>query len=171
MVPVAVVSRIAGLLAVLFSSLASAQVVDVVSRNSGSVAADSFSYDPSPSHDARYVAFGSWAHNLVSDLQVTHPSIYLRDTVARTTMLVTQAAGAAADGDSYLPAISSDGGTVVFWSKAFEPRPRRHEQRRGSVRVGPSDRHPDPGGPFRYRAAAAAGDRESLRRLPTLGER
>jgi Tol biopolymer transport system component len=110
--------RVAATLGLLCSSVVSAQVVDVVSRNSSGVPADSFSYDPSPSHDGRYVAFGSWAHNLVSDVQVSNPSVYLRDAIAGTTVLVTQAGGRAADGDSYLPAISADGGTVVFWSKA-----------------------------------------------------
>ena len=110
--------RIAAAAGVLWSSLVTAQVVDVVSRNSSGVAADSFSYDPAPSQDGHYVAFGSWAHNLVSNVQVTNPSIYLRDTAAGTTVLVTQAGGSPANGDSYLPAISSDGGTVVFWSKA-----------------------------------------------------
>ncbi|MGI9539685.1 MAG: TolB family protein, partial [Miltoncostaeaceae bacterium] len=94
-----------------------------VSRADGPAGAggDAHSYDPSVSADARYVAFESNADNLSSDDDDTVRNIYVRDTVAETTVLVTRANGAngaGADDDSYDPSISADGRYVAFESKA-----------------------------------------------------
>lgn len=86
-----------------------------------------FSSDPIVSADGRYVAFASTASNLVpaDPNQVSDPSnpapmeIYLRDTVAGTTRLVSVAKdGAAANGNSRWPMITDDGRFVTFSSTA-----------------------------------------------------
>lgn len=103
----------------------------LVSR-AAEVAADGDSSDPSISADGRYVAFVSVATNLDAQAQdicpeywhgepVPCPNIFVRDLQAGTTTLVSRADGATgvgANGGSYTPAISPDGGRVLFQSVA-----------------------------------------------------
>src|SRR5690606_21221970 len=91
-----------------------------VSVSSGGTEADGSSFRPALSGDGRYVVFESTARNLVSPRtadQITH--IYLRDTLAGTTTLVSaNAAGAEGNGDSFQARVSDDGRFVVFASDA-----------------------------------------------------
>jgi Tol biopolymer transport system component len=89
-------------------------------------AADSGRQDAAPavSRDGRYVAFLSAAGNLVSG-QVDRDTlnVFLYDRAARTTTLVSHAAGAATtmgNGASFAPAISADGRWVVYPSWATD---------------------------------------------------
>ncbi len=90
--------------------------------------ANSMSTDPSISGDGRYVAFTSYASNLVAGYtQLTYwhngigsPNVFVRDLQAGITTLVS----VSADGTSYgnsnscLPVISADGRFVLFHSWA-----------------------------------------------------
>ncbi len=70
-------------------------------------------------HSGRWIVFTSTA----ADLGVTNPegheAVWLRDTLRRTTVLVSRTpAGAVADGDSGEPSISADGRFVAYSSSA-----------------------------------------------------
>ena len=84
-------------------------------------AADADSVRPSISSDGRYVAFASTATNL-SDEDVDPVSdIFVRDTQANTTTLVSRRdglAGAAGAADSHFPSISDSGTKIAFHSAA-----------------------------------------------------
>ena len=74
---------------------------------------------PSISADGRYVAFHSWASNLVAGDTNFAPDMFVRDRVTGTTTRVSVATGGSqANGGSYQPAISTDGRYIVFYSAA-----------------------------------------------------
>ena len=74
---------------------------------------------PAISSDGRYVAFASTATNLVPGDTNGLSDVFVRDTVASTTRLVSVGTGGAqANGASDQPSISSDGRYVAFRSAA-----------------------------------------------------
>src|SRR5262249_12446667 len=74
---------------------------------------------PSISADGRFVAFYSWATNLVAGDGNGEQDVLVRDRgTARTTRASVDSAGVEADSFSEAPAISSDGQFVVFRSHA-----------------------------------------------------
>ena len=94
-----------------------------VSVSSTSVQGDNRSGDGgaemSLSSDGRYVAFSSWATNLVAGDTNSRPDIFVRDTTLNTTTRVSVAAGGAQGNDDSLgPSISGDGRYVAFGSQA-----------------------------------------------------
>ncbi|MFL6262604.1 MAG: hypothetical protein ACJ76Y_23135 [Thermoanaerobaculia bacterium] len=104
--------------------------IELVSRTASpglsDTAADSGRQEAAPavSRDGRYVAFLSAAGNLVSG-QVDRDTlnVFLYDRAARTTTLVSHAAGSATatgNGASFAPAISADGRWVVYPSWATD---------------------------------------------------
>jgi len=69
--------------------------------------------------DGRYVAFESFATNLVTGDINSVDDVFVRDRVGGSTERVSQKAdGTAGDGDSYMAHLSADGRWVVFTSKA-----------------------------------------------------
>ena len=100
------------------------EVTDKISETAGGTAANGSSYDASISADGRFVAFVSEATNLTGARDRNRaPDIYLRDTLARTTSLVSRNdRGDAANGPSRRPALSSDGSVIVFQSDASDLR-------------------------------------------------
>ena len=71
------------------------------------------------SADGRYVAFTSYALNLVPDDQNTDSDVFVRDRLTGKTELVSQSTlGRLGDEESDFPAISGDGRYVVFHSHA-----------------------------------------------------
>ncbi len=80
------------------------------------------SSEPLISGDGRYVLFSSWANNLHPLDTSTDADLYLRDTVAGTTTLVSiNAAGSAAgNGSSQKASLSSSGRIVAFTSSATD---------------------------------------------------
>jgi Tol biopolymer transport system component len=95
----------------------------LVSRATGAAGSvgDDASNDPSVSADGRYVAFQSNADDLDPDSNDSVGDVFVRDTVAGTTTLVSRATGAAGvvgDNDSFHPSISGDGRYVAFESDA-----------------------------------------------------
>ena len=76
------------------------------------------SYAPDISANGRYVVFASDATNLVAGDTNGKRDIFLRDTVARTTRLVTKATAGKANGNSFQPKVSDSGRYVAFLSDA-----------------------------------------------------
>jgi Tol biopolymer transport system component len=70
------------------------------------------------SDDGRYVAFTSEASDIVEVDTNGNPDVFLRDRQLGTTELVSVAMDGAANGRSYLPALSADGRYVAFFSEA-----------------------------------------------------
>jgi dipeptidyl aminopeptidase/acylaminoacyl peptidase len=71
------------------------------------------------SADGRFIAFSSWASNLVPGDTNSHGDVFVRDLVSGVTSLVSMALdGGPANGDSGTPAISADGRYVAFESDA-----------------------------------------------------
>ncbi len=97
----------------------------LVSRQSaadGGAGANGGSYQPSVSADGRYIAFESDADNLSSADDDAQSNVFLRDTQANVTILVSRQSavdgGAGADDGSGNPAVSADGRYVAFQSYA-----------------------------------------------------
>jgi Ca2+-binding RTX toxin-like protein len=89
-----------------------------VSVADGGREARSASRTPSISASGRYVAFVSEADDLVPG-EGPFWDIFIRDRVARTTVLVSRSdAGGPSNGDSFLPSVSADGRYVAFASRA-----------------------------------------------------
>jgi Tol biopolymer transport system component len=90
-----------------------------VSKSSAGAEGNDASTNPSFSADGRYVAFDSYATNLVAGDANAVSDIFVRDRQAGTTTLVSKSsAGGAGDGDSSSPLISADGRYVAFESAA-----------------------------------------------------
>ena len=74
---------------------------------------------PSVSADGRYVAFSSWADNLVPNDANGESDVFVRDLQTGTTRLASVASdGTQANGASFTPSISADGDVVAFRSDA-----------------------------------------------------
>jgi len=77
------------------------------------------SYDPSISADGRYVAFHSFASNLVAGDTNALPDVFVRDILEGRTILVSVSSGELeGNGVSSAPSISADGRYVAFHSEA-----------------------------------------------------
>jgi hypothetical protein len=86
----------------------------------GLVAGNSGSFEPAISGDGRYLAFSSYASNLVANDTNNAEDVFVRDLQAGSTMLVSVGAGGAGEGNgnSYSPQISTNGRYVLFFSAA-----------------------------------------------------
>jgi Tol biopolymer transport system component len=85
----------------------------------GGVQADRPSNQPDISANGRFVAFSSFATNLVPGDTNGQPDVFLRDMVTGVTQLVSVGLGGApANGDNAAPAVSSTGRFVAFLSGA-----------------------------------------------------
>lgn len=90
-----------------------------VSVSSGGDEGNAESYDPSISADGRFVAFDSYASNLVRKDTNGSLDVFVRDLENGTTRRVSvSSARVAGNSDSYLPSISADGRFVAFDSFA-----------------------------------------------------
>jgi Tol biopolymer transport system component len=90
-----------------------------VSVGSGGTEGNGESVEPAISADGRFVAFKSYAPNLVTGDTNGYQDVFIRDRQLGTTQLVSVAPGGAqADGSSYTPAISADARFVAFRSGA-----------------------------------------------------
>ncbi|GIU84057.1 MAG: hypothetical protein KatS3mg008_0832 [Acidimicrobiales bacterium] len=83
--------------------------------------ADAASYRPSVSADGRFVAFFSYASDLVSGDTNGAYDAFVRDLVSRVTRLVSvDQFGDPANGSTYWSSISADGRFVAFYSNASD---------------------------------------------------
>jgi Tol biopolymer transport system component len=86
-----------------------------VSVDSAGVQADVGSYSVAISGDGRFVAFHSFADNLVPDDLNETADVFVHDRqTSATTRVSVYDGGAETDGDSFRPAISADGRFVAF---------------------------------------------------------
>ncbi len=102
------------------------QTVQLVSVNTNGSGGNDNNYSARISDDGRYVAFESYASDLVAnDLNGTFGDIFVRDLVTGTTTLISVncAATGSANSDSFLPVISADGRYVAFESYATDLAP------------------------------------------------
>jgi Tol biopolymer transport system component len=93
----------------------------LVSADTNGVSGNGYSLEPSISGDGRYVAFVSWATNLVAGDANQVRDVFLRDLLTGHTTPIstgTFIVGVTGNFESYSPTISSDGRYVLFWSKA-----------------------------------------------------
>mgnify|MGYP002713020065 CR=1 FL=1 len=92
----------------------------LISVSSDEVQANHHSYEPSISADGRFVAFYSFASNLVNNDTNGEGDIFVRDVISGTTTRVSVAAAGIieANGRSTSPRISDDGRYVAFSSEA-----------------------------------------------------
>jgi Tol biopolymer transport system component len=94
-------------------------LVTRLSVSSTGAEGDGESLYPSLSADGRFVAFMSFADNLVSGDGNGQPDIFVHDRQTATTALVsTGLDGAITNGASYYPFLSDDGSSVGFLSQA-----------------------------------------------------
>lgn len=99
-------------------------VFTLVSRTVDGLAGNGTSESPSLSDDGRYVAFRSWADNLVPGDRNGKPDVFIRDLVQGVTWLASAApAGGSPLDKSFPPILSADGRTVAFASAAFDLTP------------------------------------------------
>ncbi len=90
-----------------------------VSLDSAGLQGNSFSYLPSISADGRFVAYQSYATNLVPGDTNGHSDIYVHHLqTGQTTRVSLDSGGLQGDGNSWNPSISFDGRFVAFWSEA-----------------------------------------------------
>jgi Tol biopolymer transport system component len=91
----------------------------LVSVSSTGVQANANSSSPSISSDGRYVAFSSFARNLVDGDLGFSPDIFVHDRqTGQTTLVSVSSTGVQANSESSSPSISSDGRYVAFESEA-----------------------------------------------------
>lgn len=91
----------------------------LVSTSSTGTQGNGDSSQPTTSGDGRYVAFVSFARNLVSDDTNGYVDVFVKDIQTGTlTRVSTDSAGTQANNDSGQPAISGDGRYVAFSSRA-----------------------------------------------------
>jgi hypothetical protein len=92
---------------------------ELVSVGASGVQANADCWTPSMSADARYVAFESYATNLVGGGTSGAHHIFLRDRQLGLTECVSvDSSGVQGNDDSFWPSISSDGRYVAFYSYA-----------------------------------------------------
>ncbi|MCL5107597.1 MAG: hypothetical protein M1401_01725 [Chloroflexi bacterium] len=90
-----------------------------VSLATGGLEANDVSARPAVSADGRFVAFQSYAGNLVPGDTNGYADIFVHDRATGQTGRVSVATnGSQANGHSYAPSISADGRYVVFYSQA-----------------------------------------------------
>jgi Tol biopolymer transport system component len=95
-----------------------------VSVSSLGVPGDNHSFDPAISGDGNFVAFYSYANNLVPGLPIHTKHVYVHDLRTSTTTLASvSTAGVAGNRMSWEPAISFDGRFVAFesWADTLVP--------------------------------------------------
>jgi Tol biopolymer transport system component len=91
----------------------------LVSKSELGEATDGRAIEPNVSNDGRYVAFSSYATNVVENDTNGHHDIFVRDTLTGTTERISLSSdGVEGIGPSLDPAISGDGRFVAFESRA-----------------------------------------------------
>lgn len=94
-------------------------VTELVSKADDGTAGNNDSFAPAISPDGTYVAFHSRATNLVADDTTANRDVFVHDRSSGTTVRVSvDSMGVEANGSSFSPSISADGGLVVFESDA-----------------------------------------------------
>ncbi len=117
--PLLVLAALLGLSVFLSGTAASPGSTERVSVNSTGSEGDAMSHLPTLSADGRYVAFASWASNLVADDTNDAMDIFVRDRqTGAAERLSIDSGGDQGNGNSDSPSISADGRYVAFGSYA-----------------------------------------------------
>jgi Ca2+-binding RTX toxin-like protein len=96
-----------------------AGTTELVSMDSDGVIGNSSSTSTGISGDGRWVAFGSFANNLVPGDTNDSFDVFVHDRVSGTTQLVSQSTdGVLGDASSSSPTVNGDGRYVVYWSNS-----------------------------------------------------
>src|SRR5207247_2264470 len=112
-----VVNAVGGMFAITCTAFG--QVTTRISVDSNGIEGNGGSLHPSASADGRYVAFFSYASNLVANDNNGAADTFLFDRVSgQTTRISVSATGVEGNGNSFEPSISSDGRYVAFRSDA-----------------------------------------------------
>jgi Tol biopolymer transport system component len=117
------VVALAAMAAVLTVTTAQAQpgTTERVSLSSSGGEASDTSYEATISADGRFVAFASYASDLVPDDTNGERDVFVRDRLLGTTERISvSSTGEEAHGDTRGPAISADGRFVAFYSDASD---------------------------------------------------
>jgi len=102
-----------------FGEARAAGITTRVSVDSSGIQGDIYSFVPSISADGRYVAFESFATNLVAGDNNGYLDIFVRDRqTGQTTRVSVDNSGNQGNGHSSAPSISADGRNVAFQSDA-----------------------------------------------------
>jgi len=113
-------------------------LVTANSAGNGSGNLGSFSNGAQISGNGRFVAFASWATNLVTGISDTNgdTDTFVRDLVAGTTTLASVSTAGTSTGNSiaYNPSISADGRFVAFNSRASNLVPNNNNNSNGTPR-------------------------------------
>jgi Tol biopolymer transport system component len=108
-----------GLSDVFVRDLPAGDTVLVSADTSATTSGNSLSDEPTISADGRFVAFSSYASDLVSGDTSDASDVFVRDLLTGTTALVSaNLNGFSGNGASYSPIITSDGRAVLFHSQA-----------------------------------------------------
>ena len=95
------------------------QTTTLVSVSTESISGNTKSINPVISSNGRYIAFESYANNLIEDDSNASPDIFIRDIVLEKTEIISLSTrGQQANHGSYYPTISADGRYVAFHSPA-----------------------------------------------------
>lgn len=90
-----------------------------ISVSSDGTPANDHCVQPSMSRDGRFVAFVSWADNLVPGDTNKRADVFVHDRdTGRTGRISVSSDGIEGDEDCFWPVISADGDTVAFFSRA-----------------------------------------------------
>lgn len=93
--------------------------IERASQDAAGVEGHGDSFSPTLSDDGRYVAFYSYANNLVPGDTNEHEDIFVKDRQTKGIVMASVATdGTLGNGDSYKPVISGNGKFVVFRSQA-----------------------------------------------------
>jgi len=95
-----------------------AETTTLVSATADGSSANGVSSNPAISADGRYVVFESSADNLIAGDNNHARDVFVRDTVAGTTALVSTGELGQSDADSFAATISADGHKISFYSNA-----------------------------------------------------
>ncbi len=90
----------------------------LVSLSSSGAQANGQSAEPAISADGRFIAFLSFADNLIPGDGNESTDIFLRDMQGSTTLVSIDSNSASSNNYSYSPAMSADGAAIAFYSEA-----------------------------------------------------
>jgi PKD repeat protein len=99
---------------------ATSGTTSLISRHSDGTEGNRSSYEPTISGNGQFIAFSSYADNLIdNDDNGDYPDVFVRDLGSGTTTLVSRHTdGTQANFESYGPAISGSGQFIAFFSYA-----------------------------------------------------